>query len=122
MDSASIGAFQLIFDGGFVAILKQMPTYTVYVDDNFHYMDESERYKLGDFADCQSATAACKEIVDDFLTHASHEGTPKQLFEHYTTFGEDPWISTTDGNCKFSAWEYARQRCRELATQPDRAL
>jgi hypothetical protein len=27
--------------------------YTVYVDDNFHYMDESERYKLGDFDDCR---------------------------------------------------------------------
>ena len=24
---------------------------TVYVDDNFHYMDESERYKLGEFED-----------------------------------------------------------------------
>src|SRR5437879_6107440 len=37
--------------------------YTVFVDDNFHYMDESERYKLGEFADCASAVAACKQIV-----------------------------------------------------------
>jgi hypothetical protein len=29
-------------------------TYTVLVDDNFNYMDESERYTLGEFADCES--------------------------------------------------------------------
>ena len=44
--------------------------YTVYIDDNFHYMDESERYKLGDFPDCASAIAACKRIVDEFLLTA----------------------------------------------------
>jgi len=43
-----------------------MANYTVFVDDNFHYMDESERYKLGDFPDCASAVAACKKIVDEF--------------------------------------------------------
>ena len=42
-------------------------TYTVFVDDNFHYMDESERYKLGEFPDCASAVAACKQIVDEFF-------------------------------------------------------
>ena len=25
--------------------------YVVYVDDNFHYMDEDERYKLGEFSE-----------------------------------------------------------------------
>ena len=25
-------------------------TYKVFVDDNFHYMDESERYALGEYA------------------------------------------------------------------------
>ena len=41
--------------------------YTVYVDDKFHYMDEDERYKLGEFEDCAAAIAACRRIVDEFL-------------------------------------------------------
>jgi hypothetical protein len=36
--------------------------YVVFVDDNFHHMDESERYKLGEFSSCEEATEACKKI------------------------------------------------------------
>ncbi|HEV3315544.1 MAG TPA: hypothetical protein VG488_01195 [Candidatus Angelobacter sp.] len=89
--------------------------YTVYVNDNARYMDESARYKLGEFADCQSAIAACKRIVDEFLDRAGPSGIAEELFKQYTTFGEDPWISSEDPDCKFSAWNYARERCRELA-------
>ena len=88
--------------------------YIVYVNDNFHYMDESERYKLGEFDDCQSAVAACKRIVDEFLEKTASVSAD-DLFEQYTTFGEDPWISSSDADCKFSAWTYARERCRELS-------
>lgn len=88
--------------------------YIVYVNDNFHYMDESERYKLGEFDDCQSAMAACKRIVDEFLEKTASVSTD-ELFEQYTTFGEDPWILSKDKDCKFSAWTYARERCRELS-------
>lgn len=38
--------------------------FKVYVDDNFHYMDESHRYKLGEFNTLAKAIEACKEIVD----------------------------------------------------------
>ncbi|HJX83377.1 MAG TPA: hypothetical protein VJ723_03440 [Candidatus Angelobacter sp.] len=88
--------------------------YIVYVNDNFHYMDESERYKLGEFDDCQSAVAACKKIVDEFLEKAA-SASADELFEQYTTFGEDPWVLSSDAGCKFSAWDYARERCRELS-------
>ena len=96
-----------------------MPDYTVYVDDNFHYMDESERYKLGHFNDCRSAVAACQSIVDEFLAKIDPNCTPGGMYKHYTMFGEDPWISSEDPGCKFSAWSYASQRCHELATKPD---
>jgi hypothetical protein len=89
--------------------------YSVYVNDNFHYMDESERYKLGDFDDCQSAVAACKRIVDEFLDGCDTNRGAAELFTQYTTFGEDPWISSDDASCKFSAWQYAKERCAELA-------
>ena len=87
------------------------------MDDNFHYMDKSERYKLGDFEDCQRATAACKAIVDRFLASVSHDCTAEELFKQYTSFGEDPWIASDDRGCQFSAWTYAKGRCGELATK-----
>jgi hypothetical protein len=89
-------------------------TYTVFVDDNFHYMDESERYKLGEFPDCASAVAACKQIVDEFLASCG-ANNDTELYHQYVTFGEDPWISSEDSECKFSAWNYARERAKELA-------
>ncbi|HEY2115347.1 MAG TPA: hypothetical protein VGJ51_09665 [Candidatus Angelobacter sp.] len=87
--------------------------YTVFVDDNFHYMDESERYKLAEFDDCASAVTACKKIVDEFLTRCGAK-TDTELYNLYLTFGEDPWISSQDSECKFSAWDYARERAKEL--------
>ena len=87
--------------------------YTVYVDDNFHYMDESERYKLGEFDDCAAAIAACKRIVDEFLL--SNFGGCEDVCATYTMFGDDPFILTDDPACKFSARDYARERVRVLA-------
>ena len=89
--------------------------YKVFVNDNFHYMDESERYELGEFDSCESAIAACKNIVDEFLL-SKHEPAQRaeEIWEGYTTFGEDPLIVTTDPACAFSAWDYAKQRCSEI--------
>lgn len=87
--------------------------YTVYVDDNFHYMDESERCKLGEFDDCAAAIAACEQIVDEFLL--PNCGQCEDLYVTYTMFGDDPYILTDDPNCKFSARDYARERVRVLA-------
>jgi hypothetical protein len=88
--------------------------YTVWVDDNFHYMDESERYRHGVFSDPKAAVAACKRIVDECLGNPSAEG-PDAMYTGYTMFGEDPWISSADPGCQFSAWNYAKARCHELA-------
>jgi hypothetical protein len=91
-------------------------TYRVMVDDNFHYMDEDERYELGAFANLDAALAAAQAVVDNYLAAAYSPGmTPRDLFENYTTFGEDPFILAPDHNgVSFSAWEYAKQRCDDL--------
>ena len=89
--------------------------YIVFVDDNFHYMDESERYKLGEFADCPAAVAACKRIVDEFFTTCNLDNTEDELLKQYLLFGEDPWVSSGDPGCRFSARSYARERVKELA-------
>ena len=38
--------------------------FAVYVDDNFHQMDESERYKYGDYATYREAYAVCMKVID----------------------------------------------------------
>lgn len=92
-----------------------MYTYTVIVEDNFHHMDGAEEYELGKFDSCEAAIAACKKIVDDFLL--SSLGSPRsrgELWELFTTFGDSAFLLTADQDCKFSAWNYARERCAEL--------
>lgn len=91
------------------------PKYRVWVDDNEHYMDKSARYGAGSFEDCASATAACRQIVDRFLLSSYREGmTAEHLMMTYKHYGEDPWVSSADDNCKFSAWAYAAERCLEI--------
>jgi hypothetical protein len=89
--------------------------YTVFVDDNFQYMDESKRYELGVFDTYEVAVAACKSVVDQFLAAADCHCTADEMFHHYKGFGEDPWIRGDDPAHRFSAWTYAQQRCSELA-------
>jgi hypothetical protein len=84
--------------------------YIVLVNENSHYMDESERYEHGRFDNCAAAIAACKQIVDEFLEIGAGNGTPQERFHLYTTFGEDPFIVSRDPACTFSAWDYARER------------
>ena len=89
--------------------------YTVFVDDNYHYQDESERYKLGVFEDCGSALAACKKIVDEFLVqHYSVGMTAEDLYKTYTMFGEEPFIISDTPQSLFSARDYAKHRCAEI--------
>lgn len=91
--------------------------YKVMVNENSHYMDEAERYEHDRFHSCEEAIAACKKIVDDYLLANHSPGmAAEELFRSYTTFGEDPFVLTTDEQCQFSAWNYARQRCEVLCT------
>ena len=100
--------------------------YIVEVDDNFHYMDESERYTLGEFWTAEAALSAAKALVDDYLTSIHKDGmTAEEMFDHYTGFGEDPHIvhvevealedsESEDEDVDFSAWDYARERSQAL--------
>jgi len=89
--------------------------YKVFADDNYHYADEGERHKVGELRSAAAALAAAGKVVDKYLETAYHRGmTADELYMSYTTFGEDPFIVTDDPNCKFSAWDYAKERCREI--------
>jgi hypothetical protein len=89
--------------------------YTLLCDDNFHFMDEEERVVLGEFDSAEEAIAAAKQIVDRYLLDAySPDMTADALYDHYTSFGSDPFIRSDDRACHFSAWDYAKVRCQEL--------
>ena len=67
--------------------------YKVMVDDNFHYMDEDERWELGTFATAEGALAACRKLIDAWLAHNYKLGmTAYELYEHYTSFGDEPFF------------------------------
>ncbi len=96
-----------------------MPDFEVFVDDNYHYMDEESRYRAGFFASYEEALAVAKAIVDEFLERCHRPGmTSKELYQGYVGFGEDPFIIPS-GATPFSAWEYARTRCMELCRDED---
>ncbi len=98
-----------------------MAIYELFVDDNFHYMDEESRYKAGSFDSYDEALAKAKAIVDDFLGQSHTPGmTSKELYGAYTGFGEDPFIIPEDDS-HFSAWDYARERCAVLCRDEDAA-
>ena len=97
--------------------LKQKKRFKVYVDENSHFQDESERYLKGNYDDCETAVRVCKQIIDDFLAKAYSKGkTEDQLWSEYTQWGEDPFIVVTEGekDCSFSAWDYAKERIKEI--------
>jgi hypothetical protein len=91
-------------------------SYRVLVDDNFHYIDEAERYELGVFASLDEARSAAQALVDAYLLSAHQPGmTAQALFKSYTAFGEDPFIVAPDQEgVAFSAWEYAKRRCDDI--------
>jgi hypothetical protein len=90
-----------------------MSQYKVMVDDNFHYMDEDERYELGTFATAEEAIAACRKLVDEWLSSNHKPGmTADELFAQFASFGEEPFIIAVSpaGKVDFSARDYVHER------------
>lgn len=51
----------------YIEPLESDQEYTIYIDDNFHFMDESERYEQGTYSTYEEALAVAKGIVDEFF-------------------------------------------------------
>lgn len=89
--------------------------YRVMVDDNFDFMDDDERYCAGSFASYSEAVAAARRIVEKEFQNEDgtrKTGTPEELYDQYTSFGDDPFIVPFGGAPqmpRFSAWDYAKQ-------------
>jgi len=94
--------------------------FAVLVRDNFHYMDEDDVAEAAQFDDYAAAVSHCKVIVDASLAHQHKPAmTAEELYEAYTSFGDDPSISPSPPDAPFSAWTYAKQRCAELCDPAD---
>ncbi len=95
-----------------------MPRYKVMVDNNFHYHELEERWVKGVYDTAQEALAACHELVDQSLREVFEPSMSAEvLYDSYTSFGDDPFIIVLDGvddSAKFSAWTYAKERCRVM--------
>ena len=90
--------------------------YTVYIDDNFHYMDESERLTLGEYPTYEKALSAATRVVERSLADLFERGMKgEELMSSYCMFGEDPFIVPDDGDPRFSARDYAREQCRDIS-------
>jgi hypothetical protein len=91
--------------------------YVVIVDDNFHFMNQSERYTLGEFETLDSAHAACRQHVESDLEHFFKPGmSARALYETYVQFGEDPFVRAPPGEpaSTFNARHYAKRRADEM--------
>jgi hypothetical protein len=98
-----------------------MSPFKVMVDDNFHYMDEDERWEYGTFATAEEALTACHRVVDESLLEEYRDGaTAEALYDRYTSFGDEPFVVVAPGVAKveFSARTYARARAVELMDGP----
>ncbi len=87
--------------------------YHVYIDDNFHHGDESERLSAGGFETLEEAIARARAIVEESLTNLREPGmTTDRLLAQYALFGDDPFIigpaSDASTGPLFSARNYAR--------------
>lgn len=92
--------------------------YVVFVDDNFHFMNEDERTTSGEFDTLAEAILNCQTIIDEFLESALQPGmSAAELLDQYYSFGDDRFIRGADAD--FSAGNYAKKRCAELCTAGD---
>lgn len=92
---------------------------TVFVNDNYHFQDEDERYKLGEFDTLDAAISACQRLVDEYLEEALEDRmspitSAEALYQSYTMFGPDPFVVGAAEHVPFSAWNYAKQRCQYI--------
>lgn len=89
------------------------PNFIVKSSDNSTYDTEESDYVYGAFETYEQAYAKCEEIIEDFLTSNKTEGmSAEELYHHYVSFGEEPYIKTIDGSecLPFPSIKYAKDQ------------
>jgi len=84
---------------------------TVYVDDNFHYMDTKYRNKYGEYNTFEEAIEICRMITENSMHEVYLPNiNAEDLIKRYQIFGEDPWIYSEQPGLHFSAWAYVEKQ------------
>jgi hypothetical protein len=93
-----------------------MTTYNIKIDDNYHYMDESERRDGGIYDTPEKAMEECERITTQSLNELYEEGMdPIKLSSRWSLFGDDPFISGDDGSVPFSARTFVTEElCKQV--------
>lgn len=92
------------------------------VDDNFHFMDEDERWTAGNYGSLRGALDKCLQMVgQDLRKDYRADTTATDLYESYTMMGDDPFI-TGPMKTVFSAWNYAKELAEFLAGKAEEAV
>lgn len=89
------------------------PEFIVKASDNSRFDSPENDYVYGAYLTYEEAYAKCEEIIEDFLLSNKTEGmSAEELYHHYISFGEEPYIIAIDGSecLPFSAIEYAKQQ------------
>jgi hypothetical protein len=92
----------------------------VLVADNFHcHPDDDETYTKGSYATyAEAVKVAAKIVCDSLLEHTKPGMNGAELYQLYTTFGDDPFIiGAGPGDPPFSAWGYAKYLCDSIRTR-----
>jgi len=100
---------------------KMSKKYKVYVDDNYHYMDESERYSAGSYYSLEKAIEKCKKITIRSLEDLYEQKmSPERLSAQWSMFGDDPFIIGADGSVPFSARKFiTTELCKVIIASRD---
>ena len=102
---------------------ERKKNFEVFVDDNYHYMDEDERYSGGEFDYYEEAIEYCIGKVDNFLRECYKPGIKAEdLYDHYLHFGEDPFIRINNEADKeiveiikkYSSRDYAKKQSIDM--------
>ena len=95
--------------------------YQVCKDDNFHYMDETERIDGNSYDTYEEAVEEARRIVDRSLRwerlQSKDSNDPDELYDRYQDFGDDPFVRPGDPDHHFSAWDYAKERCKTIVKE-----
>ena len=88
----------------------------LFVQDQNEYGNPTAGREIGTFATREEAVAVAQARVDDCLMEFLTTGiTAEALLRQWSLFGEDVFLLPDEGAQRFSAMEYARTRCHELA-------
>ncbi len=93
--------------------------YSVKVDDNYHSMDESERYDDASYPTLGQAIERCKAITMASLKACYEKGIDaNKLHAQWLMFGDDPFIVGAEGKPPFSAREFVTEElCRGVIAE-----